>query len=104
MIERHVTFHVLPDKEAEFEVFFKEDYAPAMAETEGFVSANLLQDQEISGDMKMVLVFETLESAAAWRASQAHENLKPRLKSLYDGSELTVYDVVVERDWRARSG
>ena len=95
MIERHVTFHVLPDREEEFGAFFKEEYAPALAETEGFVSANLLQDHEISGDIKMVLRFESLESAAAWRASQAHENLKPRLKSLYDRSELTVYDVVV---------
>lgn len=95
MIERHVTFHVFPDKEEEFGAFFKDEYAPAMAETEGFVSANLLQDQEISGDMKMILRFDSLESAAAWRASQAHENLKPRLKSLYDGSELTVYNVIV---------
>ncbi len=47
MIERQVTFHVLPDKEAEFGTFSKEEYAPLMAETEGFVSASLLQDQEI---------------------------------------------------------
>ncbi len=45
--------------------------------------------------MNLVRRFESLESAVAQRASQAHENHKPRRKSLYDESELTVYDVVV---------
>ena len=92
-IERHVTFHVLPGKEAEFETFFQEQYRPAMAKTQGFVKAELLQDTENQSDLKMVLRFDSSESAAAWRASDAHQALKPDLKSLYDGSELKVYQV-----------
>jgi heme-degrading monooxygenase HmoA len=95
MIERHVTFFVHPGKELDFENFFKEAYEPAMVEMPGFINANLLRDQEHTSNMKMVLRFETLESAAVWRASKAHEELKPSLKSHYEGSELLVYDVLV---------
>jgi len=95
MIERQLTFHVLPEKETEFGIFSKEEYAPLMAKMEGFVSVNLLQDQEMSGDMNLVRRFESLESTAARCASQAHENHKPRRKSLYDESELTMYDLIV---------
>jgi heme-degrading monooxygenase HmoA len=92
-IERHVTFHVLPGREAEFEAFFQEQYRPAMAKTEGFIKAELLKDTENPSDLKMVLRFDSLESAADWRASDIHQALKPGLKSLYDGSELKVYQV-----------
>jgi heme-degrading monooxygenase HmoA len=94
MIERHVTFHVHPGKEGSFRSFFREVYAPAMARTPGFVSANLLQDQEESSDLKMVLRFESIDAAAAWRSSPAHEELKPRLKAHYEGSDVLVYDMV----------
>ena len=36
MIERHVTFHVLPEKTAEFVRLFREEYRPAMATMPGF--------------------------------------------------------------------
>lgn len=94
-IERHVTFHVLPEKVEEFELFFENEYHPAMAKTEGFIKAELLKGMENPQDLKMVLRFESLETAAAWRASAAHSALKPKLKSLYDGSELMVYEVIV---------
>lgn len=94
MIERHVTFHVHPGKEQAFHAFFKEAYEPAMSETPGFISASLLQEHEQSSNIKMVLRFESLEAAAAWRASEKHEELKPSLKSHYEGSELLVYDVL----------
>jgi heme-degrading monooxygenase HmoA len=91
-IERHVTFHVLPGKEAEFERFFKDEYRPAMSQTGGFIKAELLKDTESPHDMQMVLRFESIEAAADWRASDIHTALKPHLKSLYDGSELKVYE------------
>lgn len=94
-IERHVTFHVLPEKIEEFERFFENEYRPAMANTEGFIKAELLKGMENPQDLKMVLRFESLESAAVWRASATHSALKPKLKSLYDGSELKVYEVIV---------
>lgn len=95
IIERHVTFHVLPESVEEFEDFFQQQYRPAMAKTDGFIKAELLKDKESPQDLKMILRFDSPESAAAWRASEAHETLKPHLKSLYDGSELKFYDVLV---------
>lgn len=94
-IERHVTFHVLPGKESEFEEFFTRDYQPAMALMPGFIKAELLQDNDKANDLQMVLCFESEEAAAGWRASEQHAALKPKLKSLYDGSELKVYQILV---------
>jgi len=96
MIERHVTFHVLPNRADEFTRFFEEEYRPALAETEGFLKAELLQDMERDRDYMMVLRFESIDAAASWRASSSHEELKPHLKSLYDGSGLKVLEVVVQ--------
>jgi heme-degrading monooxygenase HmoA len=96
MIERQVTFNVLHGKERDFERFFREAYRPAMMQTEGFVSASLLREQEVPNRFQMRLRFDSLETAASWRASKAHEALKPDLKSHYEGSELQVYDVLVD--------
>lgn len=92
VIERHVTFHVLPDKEADFEKFFKSQYRPAMAQTEGYIKAELLKDTENPQDMVMVLRFDSEESAAEWRSSDRHQALKPHLKSMYEGSLLKVFE------------
>ena len=94
MIERHVTFHVLPNKGQEFTRFFEEEYRPAMAKTAGFLKAELLRVMETDQDYMMVLRFESEEAAADWRASGEHAQLKPHLKSLYDGSELSVLEPV----------
>jgi heme-degrading monooxygenase HmoA len=95
MIERHVTFHVLPGKEDEFARFFVEEYRPAMERTVGFIQASLLKDTEQEQDLMLTLRFDSLDAAAAWRASSLHRELKPHLKSLYNGSELKVHEVVV---------
>lgn len=95
MIERHVTFHVLPGKAEEFAKFFEQEYRPAMEKIEGFVQAGLLRVAEVDHDFMMTLRFESLEAAAAWRASAVHQELKPHLKSLYNGSELLVLEVVI---------
>jgi heme-degrading monooxygenase HmoA len=93
-IERHVTFHVLPEASDEFEKFFEQEYRPAMKNTNGFIKAELLKDTENPQDLKMVLRFESSDAAADWRASESHAALKPRLKSMYSGSELKVYEVI----------
>jgi heme-degrading monooxygenase HmoA len=93
--ERHVTFHVLPGNGIEFEDFFTSDYQPAMSQTPGFIKAELLKDTNKKQDLQMVLRFESEEAATSWRASNSHAALKPKLKSLYDGSELKVYQVIV---------
>jgi heme-degrading monooxygenase HmoA len=93
-IERHVMFHVLTGKTKDFEQFFQSEYRPAMAQTAGYIKAELLKDTENPQDLTMVLRFDSPESAAAWRASERHAALKPTLKSLYDGSELKVFEVL----------
>jgi heme-degrading monooxygenase HmoA len=93
-IERHVTFHILPDDVEDFENFFEQEYRPAMEKTSGFVKAELLKDSENPQDLKMVLRFEDSDAATCWRTSESHTALKPRLKSMYSGSELKVYEVI----------
>lgn len=94
MIERHVTFHVLPDKARDFEEFFAQAYRPAMASMPGYVGVVLLRAQAVPTEYQMVIRFESAEAAAAWRASDAHQALSPRMKALYSGSLVQVYDVV----------
>jgi heme-degrading monooxygenase HmoA len=94
MIERHVTFEVYPDKGAEFEELFVSAYRPAMATMPGFVKVELLRDQSSTQHYQMVIRFDSADAAGAWRDSEAHQALKPRLKALYAGSSLQVYDVI----------
>lgn len=94
MIERHVTFDVLPGKTHEFERLFIEEYRPAMASMSGYINVDLLREQENSNIYHMVIRFESMETATAWRASAAHQSLSPRLKALYSESRLQVYEVI----------
>ncbi len=94
MIERHVTFNVLPDKTQEFVDLFRDEYRPAMASIPGYVNVDLLREQEGPTKYQMVIRFESLETAASWRTSDAHQALKPKIKPLYEGSTLQVYDVI----------
>lgn len=97
MIERHVTFDVIPGKEKEFKTLFKEAYSVAMSRQPGFVSVTLLKEHEKDSIYQMVIRFQSLETAAAWRESKDHTDLSPRLKSLYTESSVQVYDVVASR-------
>ncbi len=94
MIERHVTFNVLPDRVQDFEKFFSEKYRPAMASMPGFVRGELLREQENPTQHQMDIRFESPATAATWRSSDVHQSLKPDFKTLYQGSTLVVYDVV----------
>jgi len=94
MIERHVTFDVIPEKAKEFETFFVEEYRPAMAQTPGFIQASLLRAQEQPARYVMALRFDSPESAAAWRASEAHQALRPKLSAFHRGTTLVVFDVI----------
>ena len=93
MLERHVTFNVLPGKESDFEKLFQEEYGPAMSAQAGFVSVSLLQEKENPSRYQMTIRFQDEETAAGWRKSPEHEGLKPKIKALYQGSELIVFDV-----------
>lgn len=94
MIERHVTFEVLPEKTDEFKKMFVEEYRPAMASMSGYINVDLLRELEKPAVFHMVIRFRSLESADAWRASTAHQSLSPRLKALYSQSQLHIYEVV----------
>ncbi len=94
MIERHVTFEVNPGQEAAFEELFKTRYSKAMGRQPGFVSVGLLREKEAPSRYQMLIRFESLETASAWRDSADHRELSPALKALYASSSVVVYDVV----------
>jgi antibiotic biosynthesis monooxygenase (ABM) superfamily enzyme len=97
MIERHVTFNVLPGKEMAFEALFKEAYSVAMSKQPGFGSVTLLKDHEKEAVYQMVIRFQSLETAATWRDSNDHKVLSPKIKSLYKESAVQVYEVIAQR-------
>ena len=97
MIERHVTFNVIPGKEKDFENLFKQEYSVAMAKQPGFVSVTLLREQEKASVYQMVIRFQSLETAAAWRDSVDHKALSPKIKTLYNGSTVQVYNVIAQK-------
>lgn len=97
MIERHVTFNVIPGKEKEFEVLFKEQYSIAMSKQPGFISVTLLKEYEKEAIYQMVIRFQSLEMAAAWRDSADHKTLSPKIKTLYRESTVQVYEVIAQK-------
>ena len=97
MIERHVTFNVIPGKGKEFETLFKEEYSTAMARQPGFVSVTLLKEYEKESVYQMTIRFQSLETAAAWRDSADHKALSPKIKALYKESTVQVYEVIAPK-------
>ena len=94
MIERHITFNVHADRTGEFERFFADEYRPAMAESPGFVKADLLREADQPTRYQMVLRFADGDSAAGWRTSAVHQALQPALLALYADNEIVAYQVV----------
>ena len=97
MIERHVTFNVIPGKEKDFEALFKDAYCIAMSKQPGFVSVALLKEHDKEAVYQMMIRFQSLESAAAWRDSADHKTLSPKIKSLHKESAVQVYEVVAQK-------
>jgi heme-degrading monooxygenase HmoA len=94
MIERHITFNVHEDRTADFERFFTDQYRPAMAQSPGFVRADLLREAEHPTRYQLSFRFESGDAAAGWRTSPVHEALQPELKSLFSTNEIVGYEVV----------
>jgi heme-degrading monooxygenase HmoA len=94
MIERHITFNVLPDKTAMFERYFAETYRSKMSVSPGFIRADLLREADSSTRYQMVLRWQDTASATGWRTSPVHEALQPEWTSMYSDNEITVYDVI----------
>lgn len=97
MIERHVTFEVIRGKEGEFETLFREEYSQAMAKQPGFLSVALLKEHEKEAVYQLVIRFQSLETASAWRESVDHKTLSPKIKALYMNSSVQVYEVIAQR-------
>jgi antibiotic biosynthesis monooxygenase (ABM) superfamily enzyme len=97
MIERHVTFNIIPGKEKDFETLFKDAYSSAMSKQPGFISVTLLKEHDKEAAYQMVIRFQSLETAAAWRDSVDHKGLSPKIKALYKESTVQVYEVVAQK-------
>ena len=97
MIERRVTFNVIPGKEEDFKKLFKEEYSVAMSKQPSFVSVTLLKEHEKDAVYQMVICFQSLDTAAAWRDSADHKALSPKIKALYKESTVQVYEVLAQR-------
>jgi antibiotic biosynthesis monooxygenase (ABM) superfamily enzyme len=97
MIERHVTFNVIPGREKAFEELFSEAYSVAMSMQPGFVFVTLLKEHDKEAVYQMVIRFQSLETAAAWRDSGDHKALSPKIKALYKESAVQVYTVIAQK-------
>jgi heme-degrading monooxygenase HmoA len=95
MIERQVHFDVHPERSSDFEEFFKNEYRPAMARSAGFISVDLLVNPGEPGHYQMAIRFTDQLSSDAWRASDDHKRLAPRLKEMYSSSQVMIYEVTV---------
>ncbi len=95
MIERHVSFAVLPEKTADFERFIAEQYRPPALEMPGLVECSLLREAEHADRYQLVFRWETAENATAWRVSEVHQGLQPALNALHAGMEIVAYQKVL---------
>jgi len=91
MIERHITFNVLPGKAEEFVQFITLDYRPRAMEMPGFIECSLLQESENTDRYQVVFRWEQAEDAVAWRVSEVHQALQPALEVLHGGMDITAY-------------
>jgi len=94
MIERHISFAVLPDRTAEFERFFTEQYRPPVLEMPGLIECSLLREAEHADRYQMVFRWETADNAVAWRVSEVHQGLQPGLNALHAGMEIVAFTKV----------
>ena len=94
MIERHITFLVLPDRAAEFERFFVDEYRPPVTQMPGYHACVLLREIEHPERYQMVFRWATADDATAWRVSEVHQGLQPALNALHGGMEIVAYTTV----------
>jgi heme-degrading monooxygenase HmoA len=95
MIERHISFAVLPDKTADFERFIAEQYRPPVLEMPGLVECSLLREAEHADRYQLVFRWETADNAVAWRVSEVHQGLQPALNALHAGMEIVAYQKIL---------
>jgi heme-degrading monooxygenase HmoA len=94
MIERHITFDVLPGQGEAFERFFTDAYRPPVIGMPGFIECVLLRESEHPERYQMVFRWESADDAAGWRTSEVHQGLQPALNALHSGMEIIAYTKV----------
>jgi heme-degrading monooxygenase HmoA len=94
MIERHVTFDVLPERTADFERFFSQQYLPAVQAMPDLIECLLLREAENPLRYQMVFRWQTADAAAAWRMSPVHQALQPALGALNSAMNIVAYSSV----------
>jgi heme-degrading monooxygenase HmoA len=94
MIERHISIEVKPDRTAEFERFFTEDYRPPVLSFHGLIECSLLREADSQTKYQMVFRWEGAEDAVAWRVSEVHQGLQPALQALHLGMVVVAYTKV----------
>jgi len=94
MIERHVTFDVLPGRADDFERFFREQYLTAVRAMPDLIECLLLREAENQLRYQMVFRWRSADAAAAWRTSRAHQALQPALGALNSGMTIVAYSSV----------
>jgi quinol monooxygenase YgiN len=94
MIERHITFEVLPDRTTDFERFIAERYRPATSETPGYLRLDLLREADHPTRYQMVFRWADAAAAVAWRTSAAHQALQPALSALVSSTGIQAYEVL----------
>jgi antibiotic biosynthesis monooxygenase (ABM) superfamily enzyme len=94
LIERHITFNVLPDKTADFERFILGEYRSAMAKSQGFVKCELLREADSLTRYQLVFRFESSEGAVGWRTSEVHVALQPTLEALRIDMAIQGYEFI----------
>ena len=94
MIERHVTFDVLPDRTTEFERFFAEQYRPPVLKMPGLIECLLLRESDNPLRYQIVFRWGTADDAVAWRTSEIHQALQPALGALHSGMTIVAYQKV----------
>jgi len=94
MIERHVTFDVLPERTADFERFFSEQYRPAVQQVPGLIECLLLHEADNPLRYQMVFRWQTADDATAWRTSAIHQSLQPALGAMNSGMTIVAYSLV----------
>lgn len=94
MIERHITFTLADDRDAEFERFFAEQYGPAVVAAPGNLRIDLIREMDQPTRYRMVFRWTDQASAVAWRTSPVHTALQPALNALVTTGEIVAYQVI----------
>jgi antibiotic biosynthesis monooxygenase (ABM) superfamily enzyme len=99
-----IYFEIEPDKSAEFEQMYQNEYVPAMQKQVGYEGSRLLrlfsadliretQARETSFNYQMELVFDCEENRRKWADSEEHKKVWPAAQNLAKQVAWRGYDV-----------